>query len=192
MDWLNNNNRKVLVCILLSLFLPKTARNLLLHFSTSFALGGVAERGTNSFSFPSSSMPGATRSAGRSNNYIVKTHDEMRSKSKDGELEALLNALIKTESNGNPLAIGRDGELGALQIRKILVDDVNRILQRPEFVYSDRYSVERSKQMARIYLGYYCRNMTNEQMARCWNGGPEGYKKEYTEKYWRKIKKCFH
>ena len=40
----------------------------------------------------------------------------------------LLSALIQIESNGNDHARGRHGELGALQIKPILVRDVNRIM----------------------------------------------------------------
>jgi hypothetical protein len=44
--------------------------------------------------------------------------------------------------------------------------------------YQDRYAVERR-------LG---RKPTPEDRARIWNGGPNGYKKSATVKYWNKVK----
>ena len=36
----------------------------------------------------------------------------------------------------------------------------------------------------------YCKHYgltTAEEIARCWNGGPRGYKKSRTEYYWKKV-----
>lgn len=106
----------------------------------------------------------------------------------------LLCAIMQVESGGNPLAKNyREDAVGVLQIRPILVQDVNRILQQhnraKRFTLEDRYIVESSFQMARIYLSYYCEGMSPESKARCWNGGPTGYKKKATLSYWVKVQK---
>ena len=36
------------------------------------------------------------------------------------------------------------------------------------------------------------RKVTQEDIARIHNGGPNGYKKESTEKYWSKVKKILN
>ena len=46
--------------------------------------------------------------------------------------------------------------------------------------YMNRYATE-------ARLG---RKPTNEDIARIHNGGPNGYKKESTLKYWKKVEKC--
>ena len=103
----------------------------------------------------------------------------------------LLSALIMVESRDNDSAhaVGEDA-VGCLQIRKTMVDDVNRILARQgknyKFTYDDRWSRQKSIMMFEIYCDHY--NLTEpEEIARCWNGGPRGMYKEATVYYWNKV-----
>lgn len=113
-------------------------------------------------------------------------------------LTPLIKALIQVESGGNDNAIG-DLNLvhkayGPLQIRQPYMDDAlpgrkaqeclnNRPLSIQAFnAYMARYVTEKR-------LG---RPVTNEDMARCHNSGPNGWKKENhwkTDGYWNKVKK---
>ena len=113
-------------------------------------------------------------------------------------LVLLIPLLIQVESGGNNQAIGDGGNaVGCLQIWKIVVDDVNRIQKDEVFTYADRTDRQKSVRMAQIYLTHYGNHyerktghMANmEVLARCWNGGPSGYKKQSTVKYWNKVKK---
>ena len=103
----------------------------------------------------------------------------------------IMNAIIQVESRGNPKAYapGEDA-VGILQIRKCMVDDVNRILNRQKkelkFTYYDRWSRQKSIQMFEIYCEHYGLE-TAEEIARCWNGGPRGMDKEATSYYWEKV-----
>ena len=119
--------------------------------------------------------------------------------------EDLLDAIEWVESKGDANAIGDGGEaVGCMQIHKIYVDDVNRIMAYNEFKYPDydqnlerihyipftcddcRRDRQRSRAMVRIYLKHY--GGTFEEMARKHNGGPQGHKKESTKEYWEKVK----
>jgi len=112
----------------------------------------------------------------------------------------LLAALIAVESGGDSLAIGDGGKaVGVLQIHPVMVDDCNRILtlKKNEYRFSlkDRKFESTSRSMAVIYLRWYDRayheglDMSRyEFYARCWNGGPNGYTKQSTDKYWAKAK----
>jgi hypothetical protein len=101
---------------------------------------------------------------------------------------SLLYAIEQVESNGRTDAIGDSGKAaGCLQIHKIMVDDVNRILSRTEFTYADRLSRQKSFAMARIYLNHYGKGKSIEQQARIWNGGPNGHKKQSTLQYAAKV-----
>lgn len=123
----------------------------------------------------------------------------------------LLDAIEQVESGGDPNAVGDNGKaIGAYQIHKIYVDDVNRILELngwtiksrtldfPEelkwVTHGDRWDRDKSREMTRIYLANYCnaavlgRTSTYEDMARIHNGGPDGWKKDSTKKYWEKVK----
>jgi hypothetical protein len=104
----------------------------------------------------------------------------------------LLSAIIYVESSNNDSAHHKgEGAVGCLQIRKCMVDDVNRILkiqQSPKrFNYKDRWKRSKSIRMFHIYCKHYGLT-THEEIARCWNGGPRGMQNKLTAKYWKKVK----
>ena len=103
----------------------------------------------------------------------------------------LLSALMFVESSYDDSAYNANEDaVGCLQIRKCMVNDVNRILrkQRSEirYNYDDRWVRYKSVQMFKIYCRYYNLN-TAEEIARCWNGGPNGMKNKMTVGYWEKV-----
>ncbi|MEK7641815.1 MAG: transglycosylase SLT domain-containing protein [Patescibacteria group bacterium] len=114
--------------------------------------------------------------------------------------DRLIAALIEVESHGNDHAIGdkhmNDKAYGALQIRKPCVDDVNQRLgtkHRAEDMLGNR---SLSVQVCRTYLERYAtrkalgREPSLEDMARIWNGGPKGWRKQSTLGYWSKVQKA--
>ena len=53
--------------------------------------------------------------------------------------------------------------------------------------------MEKSKEMFWFYTNHYMKAYGlegDEARARIWNGGPRGYRKESTEKYWEKVKEA--
>ena len=98
----------------------------------------------------------------------------------------LLSALIQIESGGNDLAKGRHGELGALQIKPILVRDVNRIMGTS---YAHQQVTNRATAtfIANAYLSHYGKNLGDESLARLWQGGPKGLRKPSTRAYARRV-----
>ena len=127
---------------------------------------------------------------------VIYTIDTVEVIEEDGirwyTLDTLLSAIMFIESSYNDSAYhaGEDA-VGCLQIRKCMVDDVNRILKRQKltlsFTYNDRWSRDKSTQMFEIYCKHY--NLTtNEEVARCWNGGPRGINNPATVGYWNKVK----
>lgn len=113
-------------------------------------------------------------------------------------LLSLIIALILVESNGNDMAIRRNAagtptEYGCLQITKDCVDDVNRIVGIPNHFKWPEDALVRAKsiEMAQIYIGHYAtkerlgREPDLQDMARIWNGGPDGWKQPETREYWR-------
>jgi hypothetical protein len=114
---------------------------------------------------------------------------------KDGDL---LTALIFVESRGNDSAIGDrhlvgNEAVGALQIRPIMVREVNRILKiqgkTERFDLKDRFDRQQSIRMFMVWKNYHHKDSEPEVIARNWNGGPKGYKVSRTEKYWLKVQK---
>ena len=105
----------------------------------------------------------------------------------------LIKALINVESSNNDNAYRScEGAAGALQIRRTMVRDVNRILRRQrsnqQYTYEDRWNRQKSIEMFNIYCNHY-NLVTPEEKARCWNGGPRGLQKLSTKRYWEKVKK---
>jgi hypothetical protein len=110
----------------------------------------------------------------------------------------LVTALILVESRGNDSAIGDrhivGGEaVGALQIRPIMVREVNRILKIQKsdkrFKLKDRFDRDKTLEMFYIWKNFHHKDSDFEKIARNWNGGPKGYKNSRTLKYWSKVQK---
>lgn len=101
----------------------------------------------------------------------------------------LIQAIFTQESSCGKRLIGDDGKaVGPLQIHKVMVDEVNRIVGYDRYGYSDRLSYDKSVEMFNIYQSYYNPHRDIEIAARIWNGGPRGMKKHTTKKYYKKVK----
>jgi hypothetical protein len=111
----------------------------------------------------------------------------------------LLLAMMIVESggpNGNDYAFNEAEQArGALQIRPIFVEDVNRIYHS-HFTLEDCYDRKKSIRMVQLYWSHYAtkdrlgHEPTWEDLARIHNGGGgNGWKKESTKPYWEKVKK---
>lgn len=104
-------------------------------------------------------------------------------------LGPLIAALIAVESNGRDNAIGDGGAaIGALQIHRSVVIDVNRIAGT-SYTHQQMTNRIAARKVCEIYLNRYASGKTNEEAARIWNGGPTGHNKTATLSYWNKVKK---
>ena len=109
----------------------------------------------------------------------------------------LINALIYVESRGLDSAIGDthldQPSVGVLQIRPIMVREVNRICKRigshQRFTLKDRFDRSKSVHMFLIWKEFHHKNSDFESIARSWNGGPKGPKSSRTLPYWEKVEK---
>ena len=140
--------------------------------------------------------------SGRDKKDILDLYHDLPQKVKIEEPEIkqdlrLVNALIQVESSGNDSCIG-DRHLivpsvGCLQIRPIMVKEVNRILEilgdDKRYKKEDRYSREKSIEMFLIWKDYHHKDHSDEVIARSWNGGPKGPLKKKTIHYWYKVQK---
>ncbi len=101
--------------------------------------------------------------------------------------DSLLAAIIHVESRGDVNAHNVcEDAVGVLQIRPIMVKEVNRILRFDKYTLQDRWDKQKSIEMFNV-IRQHTPNPTNEKIARNWNGGPNGYKKNSTLKYWQKV-----
>ena len=98
----------------------------------------------------------------------------------------LLSALIQIESHGNDLARGKHGELGALQIKPIMVRDVNRIMGT-SYAHAQVTNRATSIFIANAYLSHYGKHLSDESLARLWQGGPNALRKNSSRAYGRRV-----
>ena len=109
----------------------------------------------------------------------------------------LVCALINVESRGNSKCLGDlhlgSPSVGVLQIRPIMVREINRILKiegsEKRYKKKDRFSREKSIEMFYIWKNFHHKDDSDEVIARCWNGGPKGWKNIKTQHYWNKVQK---
>lgn len=127
---------------------------------------------------------------------------EIVSSKTQSDWELFVEAVIQVESSGNDSAYNeKEKAAGCLQIRPIMVREVNRKLKKwnAPFRYTldDRWNREKSIEMFEIMAEQVdcCEELTQEEffevVARKWNGGGRGHKKPSTEVYWERVKNKF-
>lgn len=71
------------------------------------------------------------------------------------EWEIMKLAIIKTESEFNPLAVGKSEDWGIFQITPIYVKEVNRILGEEKYSHEDAFNPEKSMAMFTIMQNHH-------------------------------------
>ncbi len=106
----------------------------------------------------------------------------------------LVLALIAVESSGIDNEIGDDGKaFGCLQLHAAYVEDASEYRAGANWTHEDAFDRITSIKIFAAYMERYAtperlgRKVTAEDIARIHNGGPNGWKKESTEKYWYKV-----
>lgn len=127
---------------------------------------------------------------------------EIVSSKTQSDWDLFVEAVIQVESSGNDSAYNESEKaVGCLQIRPIMVREVNRVLRRNDIMFrytmEDRWDREMSIEMFEIMAEQVecCEGLTQEEffevVARKWNGGGRGHKKPSTEIYWERVKNKF-
>lgn len=109
----------------------------------------------------------------------------------------LISALIHVESRGNDEAVGdyvdgRPTSFGCLQISQRVLDDVSRI-SGYRVTIANAFRRKDAIWICQTYLNYWATRLklghepTDEDRARIWNAGPDGWHKRETHAYWVKV-----
>ena len=106
----------------------------------------------------------------------------------------VIEAIIQVESQGDPNAYNPNGDCcGILQIRQMLVRDVNRISGYEKYSLQDRFDAEKSKEMFRIIQSYYNKKNDINLAIRMWNVGTIAiYDKNKGVSYYQKVMKEYN
>ena len=109
--------------------------------------------------------------------------------------DRLLQAICKVESNCNNDAVGDGGKaIGPYQIWYVYWKDAVEHDPSIGGSYRDCLNKGYSEKIVRAYMDRYAnerrlrRPVTDQDRARIHNGGPNGYNKTSTLKYWKKVK----
>ena len=115
--------------------------------------------------------------------------------------DSFWDAVRTVESGGDDDAVGDNGKaIGPLQIWESYYNDAvqhDKSLSSGGKTWNDCKgpgSFEYSKRVANAYMERYATERrlghppTNEDFARIHNGGPNGFKKDATKKYWDKVR----
>ena len=116
------------------------------------------------------------------------------------DMKCLLDAICEVESNCKADSIGDNGaSIGAYQIQYNYWFDAvewDPSLSSPIFEYNDCFDKEYSEFIIIAYMERYVPDAMEyfdpEVIARTHNGGPNGFAKDSTIKYWEKIKPIFN
>ena len=112
-------------------------------------------------------------------------------------LNDISEILKYVESEHIPTAVGDGGNsFGILQIQKNAILDVNREYGTT-YRHIDAFNVICSEEIFKLYVKMWVaklevkenRKSTTQDIVRIWNGGPKGYKRKSTLKYFVKFKK---
>jgi hypothetical protein len=110
------------------------------------------------------------------------------------DIKQIRDVLKHVESNMNLLAIGDGGKsFGVLQIQKGVIEDVNR-RYGTDYVHEDAFNEACADEIFQLYTAMYAevlakkekRPVTEMDIVKLWNGGPNGYKlklNDYVKKY---------
>lgn len=107
-------------------------------------------------------------------------------------IDTLLVAMMYVESRLDSTAYAKsENAVGVLQIRPIMVREVNRVLKKMDkkerYTLQDRWSLAKSVEMFNIIRDYHHKDSSYETIARCWNGGRRGDRKKSTLVYWERV-----
>lgn len=112
----------------------------------------------------------------------------------------LQQALIQVESGGDDNAVGdknlANHAYGCLQIREPVCIDVNRVYGTEHHAQDMLGNRSLSLETFERYMAIYAtqkrlgRAPTDQDRARIWNGGPNGYRLAATLGYWAKVQRA--
>ena len=88
------------------------------------------------------------------------------------DYQILQLALIYTESEGNPLAVGKNNDLGCLQITPKYVDEVRRITKDTSYCHTDAFNPEKALEMFSVVQDYHNPNHDIDAAIRLHNKAP--------------------
>lgn len=106
--------------------------------------------------------------------------------------QKVLLSIMEEESRFKPDAINKkEDAVGLLQIRSIMVREVNSLLGENRFTDNDRTDLNKSVEIFVIYQNHFNPEWDLEKAARLWNGGRNGMNKRATIEYAKRVEERY-
>lgn len=103
---------------------------------------------------------------------------------RDYDWEMFTQALIWVESKGDSKAVGKNNDIGVLQITPIIIKDVNRILGCEVYTLEDRLDSLKSVEIFDIIQDHYNPQHDYHLALKIWNGkAPLSYHRKVMDKF---------
>lgn len=118
------------------------------------------------------------------NHYEEEIEDIEEVNQENDDWEDFTKALIWVESKGDSKAVGKLDDIGVLQIRPIIVEDCNRILEMEVFKLEDRLDSLKSVEMFNIIQDHYNPQHDYHWALKLWNSGaPLSYHRKVMDRF---------
>ena len=136
-------------------------------------------------------FPYKIKSAGECSKFYSRTPIVINIK--DVNRSLIIKSIISVELNGNSndLINEKENAVGVLQIRLIMIKEVNLILRKHKYKLIDRFDSTKSVEIFEIYQDTFNPKWNVERAARLWNGGRNGMIKHSTYKYYKRVLKVY-
>lgn len=83
--------------------------------------------------------------------------------------DMFISAIVWVESRGKHNAIGKLDDVGVLQLRRIMVDEANRIIGSNYFTYEDRLDSTKSIEIFNVVQRHHNSNYCFKRATEIWN-----------------------
>ena len=104
----------------------------------------------------------------------------------------IILSIQQVESKGSKTLYNKkERAAGILQIRPIMIREVNRIVGYKKYKLKDRWDSTKSVQIFKTYQKNFNPTADLEVASRIWNGGIRGMRKRSTLKYYKKVKQIY-
>lgn len=106
--------------------------------------------------------------------------------------QKVLLSIMEEESRFQPDVINKsENAVGLLQIRPIMIREVNRLIGEERFTNTDRKDLYKSVEIFVIYQNHFNPEWDLEKAARLWNGGRNGMNKRATIEYAKRVEERY-
>ena len=110
---------------------------------------------------------------------------------KEKMINDIISRIVIIESQNDPKVYNsKENAIGLLQIRPIMIREINQLIKQDKYQHEDSWCPELSVEMFITYQEIVNPTWDQELAAKRWNGGRRGERNPNTEIYYQKFLLC--